>query len=178
MQINLLPWREQRKKRLQKRFVVMLIISAMIGLFPLMALHLIVKSQITHQTNRNDYLQTVLNQESAAVFKLNQEKKEMLKINDELNKLISLRRKSYGIVQLLDSLPRLMPNAMMLNSMTYADQQLMLSGKSSSDLEITLLIKNMENSALFDQPSLANIQAEETSTGEIRVFQIRANAKD
>ena len=56
--INLLPWREQRRELQRKEFFVILGSIAGLGLLAVLLAHITINGQIGGQADRNNYLQT------------------------------------------------------------------------------------------------------------------------
>ena len=56
--INLLPWREQRREQQRKEFFVILGTIAGLGLLAVLFAHVAINGQIDGQGDRNSYLQT------------------------------------------------------------------------------------------------------------------------
>ncbi len=65
IQINLLPWREQLRKRKQNRFGIIAMTVAGLGLFFSYFFTCIILLKIKAQLLRNDTLQTIVNDETA-----------------------------------------------------------------------------------------------------------------
>ena len=55
--INLLPWREELRKKKQQEFVTLLVLTALLGGLLVFAGHILVNNWISGQQAKNDYLQ-------------------------------------------------------------------------------------------------------------------------
>jgi type IV pilus assembly protein PilN len=55
--INLLPWREERRQELKQAFLVVLGVVAAVGIALVILAHITVSSAVDKQASRNEYLQ-------------------------------------------------------------------------------------------------------------------------
>lgn len=176
-QVNLLPWREEAKKARQTRFYAILGASAFAAIFCVILLHFYYSGKIYHQRLRNDYLQTEASKEQTELTALDDKKKEKIVVEDELHFVMSLRESSYHAVELLDELVRVIPEGIILKKIIRQDNLVTLIGSSNSNLQVTLLMKNISKSKLFLEPDLTEITGKENTSGEERLFQLKFNQK-
>ena len=172
-QINLLPWREQLRKKEQIRFGIIVLLVAGAGLFCTIFFHLHYASTIHQQLKRNEILQAALDEESASLMTLNKKKKELIATEDQLHFVYALRETSYRAVRLLNELAIANPDAVTLYKIVRTGDIVLVFGKAKSNLQITLFMESIEKSKYFTQPDLTEIQGKEGKEGEERNFQLK-----
>ena len=148
-QINLLPWREQERKKNQLRFGMIVALMAGLGFFCTVFFHIHYSGTIKEQLKRNDYLQSILDQESSNLIMLNQKQKELMSTNDQLHFVFALRKTSYRAVRLLNQLTILNPDAVTLYKVVRTGDAVIVFGKAKSNLQITLFMESIEKSSFF-----------------------------
>lgn len=172
-QINLLPWREEARRKKQMRFGLAILGTFIIGLIFVVFIHFHYNSLINNQTARNDFLQQELGKEQVVLTDLNKIKKQQKQIGDQLHFIFSLRLVSYEATQLLDNLARVVPDGITFTKIAREGKIITIIGKAKSNQEITLLMKNIANVKMFKEPDLTDITAKETTQGEERAFQLK-----
>lgn len=177
IQINLLPWREQERKKEQIRFGIVVGIFAGFGLFFTIFFHMHYSAIISRQMERNAILQAALDQESNSLMTLNKQQSALMNVDDQLHFIFDLRESSYRAVRLLSELAIVNPDAITLYKIIRAGNQITVFGKAKSNLQITLFMDGIEKSPFFDQPVLTEIIGKENATGEERSFQLKIEQK-
>ncbi len=177
-QINLLPWREEKRKKLQIRFGIAAAISAILAIFFIICWHIYYDDLINHQQQRNQFLQDTLQQEGTKLMGLNKKDKQQVIISNELNFLINLRKQSYQAVELLNELPKVVPDSIQLEIVIRKGNKIFIGGRSQSNPPITLLMENMAKSTIFNQPVLTRIIGQENKEGEDRHFQLQVEQRN
>lgn len=172
MQINLLPWREHERRRKKIRFSSSLVTTVILALIAIIILHIFYRGLITHQKHRNQYLQSIIDHEQLSITKINEQKKQLSLIKDELKFIINLKENSYDAVRILDELSKVVPEGVSFMSIVRENQNIVIIGRSKSDLQVTQFMENLTKSKIFQQPVLTTISSIKTSEGEERLFQI------
>ena len=90
----------------------------------------------------------------------------------ELNFLMQLRNTSYRSVNLLDHLVHLVPDGISLNKIIRIDKLVTIFGKSASDVQVTLFMKNIAKSKVLTQPVLTEFTAKENKSDTGTYFQL------
>lgn len=178
IQINLLPWREQARKKNQTRFAIIVASFAGLGLLVAVFFHMHYASMIGKQLKRNAILQTSLDRESEILMTLGKQKKELLGIDNQLHFIFDLRESSYRAVRLLNALAISNPDNVTLFKIIRAKNTILVFGKAKSNLQITLFMESIEKSKLFNQPVLTEISGKESDAGEDRTFQLKLEQQE
>jgi type IV pilus assembly protein PilN len=158
--INLLPHREEARKRRKELFFVSLGISALIGGVICGLIYAAYQTQISNQNNKNAFLQT-------EIKKLENEIKEVATLQSEI---ASLRARQQAVeslqadrnlpVYLLTELVTQMPDGVYVSSMKQEDVNLNLVGTAQSQERVSEFLRNLANaSQWFTKPELIEIVA-------------------
>lgn len=158
--INLLPHREEARKRRKEAFMVSLGIAALIGGAICGVVYVAYQAKISAQEERNSFLQT-------EVKKLENEIKEVSTLQSEI---ASLRARQQAVeslqadrnmpVYLLTELVKQLPDGVYVSSMRQDNVTLNLTGTAQSQERVSELLRNLaNNSQWFVRPELVEIVA-------------------
>lgn len=163
--INLLPWREERRKARQKEFVGMLVLSALAGVLLTGLIYTLYSGRIANQNSRNEYLQgeiTKVDAQIAEIKQLDDEKANLLQRKQVIEQLQANRSQ---MVHLFDSLVRTIPDGVALTAIKQEGDILTLSGRSQSNARVSTYMRNLESSGWMTNPDLNVIEAKEGNAG-------------
>lgn len=172
-QINLLPWREQERKEKKVQFGAALGVSVFIAVFVIVVIHTYYSGLVHYQNNRNAYLNEVLTNQSAVIADLNKKKEELNTVNQDLQFMFSLRDNSYASVKVLDVLENLIPDGITFTKISRERKTVTILGVAQSNLQVTELMKNLDESPIFKSPSLTQLSADDTASKNERRFEIK-----
>jgi len=158
--INLLPWREELRKRRQKDFGVLafLVVLAMIAVVG--AVHIQYNKMIDFQQDRNKYLES-------EIHKLDDKIKQIKDLDDQKRRLIArmeiiqqLQASRPEIVHLFDTIVKSMPDGVYYRKITQKNGVLVLQGVAQSNARVSSLMRNLDASPWLTDPKLLEIKAE------------------
>ena len=167
VRINLLPHREERRKRARQHFGILAGLAAVIGIAIVGAVHFVNSQRIDDQSNRNAFLK-------GEIAKLDKQIDEIKKLRDEIAALLArkqvietLQTDRVQTVYLLDELVRQMPEGVFLKSVKQAGPNITLVGFAQSNARVSTLMRNIESSPWLSNPNLVEIKA--TTLGKMRI---------
>ncbi|MGH8705952.1 MAG: PilN domain-containing protein [Burkholderiales bacterium] len=159
VRINLLPHREERRKRGRTHFAVMSGVTAAIGLAVVGLGYGYFAGQIAVQSDRNAFMKSEL-------AKLDKEIDEIKKLRDEIAALLArkqiietLQADRAQTVYLLDQLVRQMPEGVYLKSVKQKGLAVSVVGYAQSNARVSSLMRNIESSPWLASPGLVEIKA-------------------
>jgi type IV pilus assembly protein PilN len=171
--INLLPHREERRKRARQHFYMLLGGTAVLGVLIVVAVHGFYAARIEIQNDRNTFLKG----ENA---KLDKEIAEIKKLRDEIQALLArkqiietLQADRAQTVHLLDELVRQMPEGVYLRSLTQKGLNINVVGYAQSNARVSTLMRNIESSPWLENPGLVEVKA--TNVDKKRVSEFTLN---
>ena len=157
--INLLPWREERRKARQKEFMTMLALAALAGVVVWFLVNMYYNSQIDGQTERNTYLQdqiTQVDKQLSEIEQLDKQKSRLLARKEVIEQLQANRSQ---MVHLFDSLVRTIPDGVVLTSVKQEGDKLTLQGRAQSNSRVSIYMRALEGSGWMTKPELSVIEA-------------------
>lgn len=157
--INLLPWREERRQELKKEFLAVLAVAVAVAALLLILANWVVNGAIDHQEARNSYLQThinELNRQVAEIRELDTKRRELL---DRMKIIQDLQGTRPLIVRVFDELTRTLPDGVFYQGLTRADKKLEFSGVAESNTRVSSLMRQLDRSEWFENPNLTSVLA-------------------
>ena len=157
--INLRPWREELRQERQKEYLTVLggvfVAALAIWWFVSGAFN----GAIEGQQSRNHYLES----QSAGLDKKIGEIKELRNKKDQLLDRMGLIQDLQGnrpvIVRIFDELARVMPEKLFIESIKINGKSFALKGRSSSNVQISTMMRNLDQSPWFVNPNLLGVNA-------------------
>ncbi|MDR2872114.1 MAG: PilN domain-containing protein [Xanthomonadaceae bacterium] len=157
--INLLSWRDDRRKQRQRDFYGALGLSALVGLLLSIVVIVGVKGQISGQNGRNQFLRgeiVTVDRQIAEIEQLDRQKERLLARKRVIEELQANRSQ---MVHLFDSLVRTIPDGVMLTTLKQDGTKLTLEGRTQSTALVSTYMRNLEGSGWMTRPELSIIEA-------------------
>lgn len=159
IRINLLPHREEKRKRRQQQFGVLAGISLLFGLLVAGAVWFFLDTQVTQQQQNVAYMK-------GEIAKLDKQIEEIRKIREETAALLAKKQVVEGLqsnrsepVQLLDQLLRQLPEGVYLKGVKQTGAKVNISGYAQSNARVSTLMRNLGASPYLQNPELVEIKA-------------------
>lgn len=156
--INLLPWRDLERKRKRQEFMFATVGAIVVALLVGLLLRFQYDAQISHQNERNQYLQSqieILDHQIAEILDLEQQRKRLSDRIEVIQKLQSSRPEA---VHLFDQLVRLLPDGIYLTSVKQTDRRIQIKGVAESSTRVSAFMRNIDGSEWLKDPSLEIIE--------------------
>jgi len=175
--INLLPHREERRKRARQHFLVVAGGTAVIGVLIVGLMHTFYAAKIETQNDRNKFLRN-------EIVKLDKDIAEIKKLRDEISALLArkqvietLQADRAQTVHLLDELVRQMPDGVYLRSVTQRGLSVSLAGYAQSNARVSTLMRNIESSPWLERPVLIEVKASTVDKRRLSEFNLNLSLK-
>lgn len=155
--INLLPWRENYKKKKQVAFYILLACTCLVTLMLCYGVKLYIDSMSDAQNTRNQFLQTqtiVLDRRIAEIRKIKEEKAELVRRIELIQKLEQQRNL---ITRFFNTLPTVTPSGVYMNSITFKDSMVDVKGVSESTGRVSTMVRSVDNTGWLGDASLPSI---------------------
>jgi len=175
--INLLPWREERRKARQVQFNITVGVVAAAGAFVVFVMYLYMNKAISDQNARNAYLTdqiAFMDRQIEQIKDLQDTKSNLVARMQIIQQLQSSRP---IVVHLFDQLVKTLPPGVYLTSVTESGDNLTLEGSAESSARISTYLRNIDASPFMGDPNLLVVQ-KDTSKSGAQHFTISAKVID
>ncbi|HET7125482.1 MAG TPA: PilN domain-containing protein [Lysobacter sp.] len=159
--INLLPWREERRKVRQKEFMTMLGVAALGAVLLSFLMVNYFSRQIDGENARIAYVKDQIakvDQQIKEIEELDKKKARLLARKQVIEQLQANRSQ---MVHLFDSLVRTIPDGVVLTSLKQDGDKLTLEGRSQSNARVSTYMRNLEGAGWMTKPDLSIIEAKD-----------------
>lgn len=156
--INLLPWREARRKELLTEFIVSIIVVALLGAAVWGGVHYYYLQLKEFQNERLALLDDnikVLDDKIEEIKELKSQKERLLSRMRAIEQLQSNRPL---IVRLFDEIIYAMPEGMTLTEVNQKREKITIKGLAQSNARVSSLMRSIESSDWIQNPSLKVIK--------------------
>ena len=164
--INLLPWRDERREELKKEFLVIL---AGVGLFAaaiVLAWQAVLSSNIDNQNSRNQFLDSRISELSEQVKEIKALRKKKKELIERMTVIQSLQGNRPEIVHIFDEIVRTLPDGVYYHSIQRKGNKLELTGSAESNNRVSSLMRQLNASEWFANPNLRQVQASKFMGGQ------------
>ncbi len=158
-QINLLPWREERRQELKKDFLVTVGLVLALGVGLVLLADRVVDGQIENQKSRNQYLADnikVLDEQVAEIRELQKKRNQLL---DRMRVIQELQGNRPIIVRVLDQLVRTVPDGVFYTGLQTKDKTITIRGVAESNNRVSSLMRRLDSSDWLASPNLDAVRA-------------------
>jgi type IV pilus assembly protein PilN len=159
IRVNLLPHREEKRKRRQQQFTVLAGIAGLLGLVLAGGVWAFLDSQVSQQQANVNYMKS-------EIAKLDKEIEEIKKIREETASLLAKKQVVEALqsnrsepVQLMDQLLRQLPDGVYLKAIKQTGPKVNISGYAQSNARVSTLMRNLGASPYLENPELVEIKA-------------------
>ena len=177
IRINLLPWREARRKAARQHLGVLGGMVAVLGLLIVGAVHLTIAGYIAVQSDRNEFLKREnvrLDKEIEEIKKLKTEIAALLARKQIIERLQADRAQA---VYLLQELVQQVPDGVYLRTIRQTGLKINMVGYAQSNARVSTLMRNFAASPYLENPDLVEIRAVNVSNKRVSEFNMNVSLK-
>ncbi len=164
--INLLPWRDELRKKRKRDFFAVMGVAALATVVVIGGVHVYIEGLKAYQTQRNKLLEdeiALLEKKIVEIRTIEEKKSKLLSKIDLIHKLQASRPE---IVHLFDEIPKATPDGVFLTKFSQVGLQLIFEGKSQSNARVSAFMRAIDVSPWLEVPKLDVIQVPKTENGE------------
>ncbi len=171
--INLLPWREDARVRRGRTLIAGSVILWVVAAIIVFGAYEWMEYLKQTQDARNSFLR-------GEIAALEDEIKEIQDLRDRRERLVSrmnviqeLQKNRTELVQIMDNLPRILPNGVYLTNLGKQDAKVSLKGIAQSNARVSALMRAFEDSGWFHGPKLNVINVVNSENGRVSSFSLQ-----
>lgn len=172
-QINLLPWREQIRKTKKVYFGISLLGAILLAMFFVFVTHVYYNRMISDQQERNIFIQKEIDNEKTSLAALEKKMGNYRSIESQIQLRIALRKQSNDAIEFLNEIATIVPSTILIKKISKKGDNIILDGKAESSAQITLFMKNIDDSPIFQHPVLSEISEDEANKNTAGNFQLK-----
>ncbi len=177
--IDLRPWREERRKARQNQFVTILAIVAALAAGAGWAWNQSVQNQINFQNARNTYLENKIKDLDVRIKEIQSLRQQREELIDRMNVIASLQGDRPIIVHVFEELVKATPEGVFFDSLSVSGTNIQISAQADKALSVSDFLRNLDNSDWFDNAFLEVMESiksgQEVVGHKFRVRVTRAN---
>ncbi|MDQ3774346.1 MAG: PilN domain-containing protein [Pseudomonadota bacterium] len=156
--INLLPWREERRRERTRRFGTAMVVGVIMSAAVIVAVHLIYQDRIDGQNARNAYLEeqiAILDDKIKKIQGLERERQQLI---DRMRAIETLQTSRPVVVRLFDEIVTALPDGVSITEISQSNTEWTFKGISESNARVSNFMRNIEASPVFKEPRLDIIE--------------------
>lgn len=167
--INLLPYREERRKRRKAAFFAGMGLAGLIGAGIVVAAFLLLQLLTQEQQSHNQYIQNEISRLEAQIKDIANLKAEIESLKSRQRAVEDLQTDRNTPVQLLNDVARLAPEGIYLTAIRQADKVVTISGIAQTNERVSEFLRNVSRgSEWLEKPDLI----------EVKLANVSANTRD
>lgn len=155
--INLRPWRKNKRERIKKEYTQKLIVIACTTIAVMIFVFQHYKMEINKQQSRNKYLASINTELDLKIKEIEELKKERENTLNRMHIINSLQGDRKTTVKVLDSLNILTPKGINLTYLNRTESKFKIEGVSGINNDISEFLENLQHSDFFHEPKLGKI---------------------
>lgn len=144
--INLLPWREERRKDLLNGFLVMLGLVALFAALTVGIVHFYHSQLIERQNTRIGYIDKRIKEVDKKITEIKELEKQKEALLSRMRAIESLQRDRPLIVHLFDELVRSLPEGLSIVNLKQEGPKITITGEAQSNARVSSFMRKIEQS--------------------------------
>jgi len=152
--INLLPWREEKRRERQRQFMSSLLLTSILGVVLVFFTGFVFDQKIAHQQVRNQLVQKEIRALEARIKRIDELERTRARLISRKQIIERLQASRSTTVELLDKLAKTIPVGVTLTSIRQQGPDLALIGTSQSNARVSAYLRQLETNDLFLSPQL------------------------
>lgn len=176
--INLLPWREERRRQLTTEFarqaVLGAVLAGVVGGYGWYHVHGLVE----YQQERNQYLEEqieVLQEEIKEIQELEKTRQQLLA---RMNIIQRLQQRRPQVVHLFFEIAKTLPDGVFLTGLEQKGDKLTIEGRAESNARVSAYMRNLSASDWLKEPRLEVIETDKQDRVNAFTLHLTQSAPD
>src|SRR5690606_9018170 len=155
--INLLPWREERRKELQRQFFSIIFGIAILAGLCVYVVYGFYGRQVSTQLERNKYIQDQIAELETKITQIRELQDRRDQIVDSMKVIQELQGNRPVIVYSMEAIASTIPDGVYYTKIEKKGSLYSMYGIAESNNKISRLMRNLDESEWFKNPILLNV---------------------
>lgn len=164
--INLLNWREEKRKQIEQQFYTSLAGAAIAGIGVIFAMQIQLGTMIDYQESRNGYLKKEIKHVEKAIAEIKALEKKKAALLSRMKVIQALQSNRSDSVHMLDEIVKVVPEGVHLIKFNQKKNVLTFNGAAQSNARVSAYMRNVERAEWLKNPSLKVIQTKKKGKSE------------
>jgi type IV pilus assembly protein PilN len=164
--INLLPWREERRKEQKNRFFIALATATFLSALVVFLVDWHYGQKIAYQNSRNGLLESQITRLDAKIKEIQNLEKERTRLRERIATIEALQSSRPVAVHLFDELVTMLPEGVFLTEVAMTEKHdneiaikaLTIKGIAESNARVSNFMRNIEASPWLRDPHLEIVE--------------------
>lgn len=156
--INLLPWREEYRKKQQHDFVMSLVAAVAVTCFLFFLVYMQIEGMKEYQQRRNQLIKTEIQVVDKRIKEIKDIESKKTQLMTKIEVIQKLQESRPEIVHLFDELAKITPEGIFLTKFKQQGKNLVLTGKAQSNARVSAYMRGVESSSWLEKPVLQVIK--------------------
>lgn len=158
--VNLLPWREEQRRKRQRRFLFALCVAALAGGTAVYAASLAVQGLLADQQARNRAIRSEIELMDGELEELTRLESRRDQLLTRMRIIVEMQRARPRAVHLFDELVEILPAGVQLVEVAQNGDRVVLVGLAESNSRVAALMRNIESSPWLRTPRLELVETD------------------
>jgi type IV pilus assembly protein PilN len=160
--LNLLPWREEARKKSQQAFVMMVVAAIAVGILVVFGAYSYYENEISYQTERNSYITAEIKRLEKSIREIKKLDATRKALMERIAVIESLQFARPGIVHLFDEMVNALPKGLFLTKLEQSSGKVKIEGKAESNTRVSSYMKRLNASPWLKSSDLDKISIDNT----------------
>ena len=156
--VNLLPWREEQRRRRQQRFLFALCVAVLAGGTAVYTARLTVQGLLADQQARNRAIRSEVELIEGRLVELTRLESRRNQLLTRMRIIVEMQRSRPHAVRLFDELVEVLPAGVQLVEVAQNGNRVELVGLAESNSRVAALMRNIEVSPWLQAPRLERVE--------------------
>ena len=172
VRINLLPHREERRKRARQHFGLLAGLAGIVGIAIVGAMHVVNAKRIDDQADRNAFLKGEIAKLDKQIDEIKQLQGAIEALRARMKVIADLQAERAQTVHLLDELVSVMPEGVYVRTFRQRGSKVNVIGYSQSNARVSTLMRNIDASPWLERAELFEIRAANVGNRRLSEFNL------
>ena len=172
LMINLLPWREARRERLNRRFYILLVFALLLGAALGGAIAYYYYAELEAQQRRNDAIRQQISQLDADLRRVSEFKADADELSERLASFQNLQNARGATVAVLNDITDSIADGVVYQRLARNAQLLNITAEAGTDRQVSEQLRRIAGTPSLGTPSLSGVEREVPSTRRLFRFEV------
>ena len=176
--INLLPWREEERKRRQREFGVALAAGVVAAVLVVMATMFVYSQMIDNQLSRNERLRVEIAELDKSISEIDGLERQKERLLARMEIIEQLQKSRPEIVHLFDEIARQLPEGVYLTGMKQTGRRVEIRGIAQSSTRVSALMRAIDASEWMADPEVDRVETTQSGASRQAEFVVYLRQKN